>query len=262
MKRFLFAISGFLALASILTANAEDAGSILKKTSSVYRGLRSYSQSANVTDVFKSGKLRMTFGSTTKLAYRSPNLLLVTLSNPKLGTLAAASDGRQEILYASMAKRYRRQAAPPNVSEFVKTLGTLGIASAMDSLYFLQGQAADNGATGLKLIKTTKLNGHDCYQITGALKAGLIPQHSKGQVTLWVDKNTGLLQKVMFDMTNVTRFLPAKKKVKGRYVPVMVKVTGGETLVQEIEKNAINPDLPDSTFVYPLPKDAVEQNYR
>jgi len=249
-----------MGVACLQSAQAQDGLPLLKKVQAAYVGLKSYSQKTSSTVTLKMGTQRGVEGQTTELRYMQPNRVYMTISSPRLGAVTSYNNGKEMLFYSSAINSFQKRPSQPTLKAYVLALREFKIVTMLDPLAFLTGEPVEAVLSSATIKPGESLNGASCNVVTAQIKPALLGKAKSGTVTFWADKGTNLLRKVLME----TRGIPVSGKVKttenGKPVTRVRELSLDQTVSITVQELQANPALNDSSFTFPLPKGAIEQN--
>jgi outer membrane lipoprotein-sorting protein len=205
------------------------------------------------------GKNRELRGMTAELHYQQPNKILISVTSPQTGTIAAFSDGREQTVYRSQLRVYSKQAAPPSARGFIGNLSIYQIEAFMDPLFFIEGETVNKYTTSFTSKGVSKVNGQTCNVVVGQMSPAVLKGAKSGTVTFWLDPATYLIRKVQVERKGMPVRFAVKGTKDGKPATKVVTVSSDQTVSELIQEMQVNPPLNDAAFTYPIPKGSIEQ---
>ena len=256
---------------------------ILKTVAATYKTMKTYKAEGTITADIDGGGMKMKTETSFSILLKKPNRYLISWTQktmPMPGMVqsgAVWSDGTQPYLYMGIMNAYSKVA-----SDEIALGGATGIsggaAFTIPSLFmsaFKEQSAPFSRLKDPKIERTEKVEGEDCYLISGASTV------SKKEA-FWISKSTYLILKYRrsFEPPEGGRQMPemtdeqleeaikgmgqevtkeSKKKMrevmaKSRTMLKTVKMKGSST---ELQANVSSPELNNSDFAFALPEGTV-----
>ncbi len=219
-------------------AEAADARKVLEEATAAYKSLETYKSEGTVNmDCERDGK-KATLETSFSIALKKPNLYLITwtqkLEAPpvQIQSGAAWSDGTQPYLYMGIMHAYGKVSSDVMAlihTGMISPVSRLTLPSLFPSrsiqLYFPIDRLEDP-----KIETTEKIDGDDCYVISGAPNAFT-------KATYWISKSSHLIRKYRCDLTRPDN--------------------GEQSTSTETQTKISSPALTKDDFRFEPPKDAV-----
>jgi outer membrane lipoprotein-sorting protein len=241
-----------LLLLSVATpARAEDGTALVNKMEAAYAALKSYSQTMTATGVVVIEGSTSSGTVNSRLAYKAPNQLYVSLYNRASGQITVATDGRQQAVHLAKKSTVARKPAPATLKEFLAGLKAYRIVAVLDPLYFLAGGSASDLAEGFEAKGEESVKGSACDRVVGTLKRNAVATARSGTITFWIDKKTSLLRKMHLDLKGVPlRAMSSEDPASGPRVSMSLS---DQSLVETVQKLEIDPPLKDADLRVTVP---------
>ncbi|MER3474452.1 MAG: hypothetical protein C4335_10565 [Armatimonadota bacterium] len=229
-------LAGAVLLASA-PGHAQDAQAILNKVASAYKNAKTYQAQASINQTIQVGNQQQRQSGTIITKYKAPNKL-VTIVQGMQQNLHIYSDGKTLYIYSPKENQYMKGAAP---ASFAQQQGIGAVGGGDPTQIGLQLQSMFG--TGAKKLPDRKVGGKPAFVIQSS-KSGSSPD---GQGTFQMTA-TALIDKASYLLKQLT--------LNGTRTSGTQKVVQNVTIV--FASQQINPNLPDSAFVFKPPAGAKE----
>ncbi|MEJ5250498.1 MAG: outer membrane lipoprotein carrier protein LolA [Chthonomonadetes bacterium] len=232
--------AGVLAGAVLLASApgyAQDVQSILSKVTAAYRSAKSYQAQVSITETRQMGGQQQKQSTTLTTKYKAPNKMVTIVQGRE--SMQVYSDGKTMYIYLPKEKQYMKAPAPASLAQ----QGGVGAAGAGDPSQ-IGAQLQTMFATGAKKLADQTVGGKPMF----VLQSSRSGQSQDG--------------KISFKMT-ATAFIDKASYLLRQLTLSSVQSQGTQNLTQTITisfaSQQINPNLPDSVFVFKPPAGAKEQ---
>ena len=220
-----------------LPASAQDVQTILSKVAAAYKNAKSYQAQASVTETRQIGGQQQKRSSTISTKYKAPNKVVTIVEGSD--SMRMYSDGKTMYIYSPKDKEYMKMPAP---TSFAQPGGMSGVASGDPSQIGAQLQAIFG--QGAKKLPDRSVGGKPVF-VLQSTRSG---QSQDGQSSFSMT-STALIDKATYMLRQLT--LEAVQNQGAQKAKQTISVT--------FASQQINPQLPDSIFVFTPPAGAKER---
>lgn len=212
---------------------AQDVQTVLKKVAAAYKNAKSYQAQAVVTETRQMGGQQQKRSSTIHTKFKAPNKMVTVVQGSD--NLQIYSDGKTMYIYSPKDKQYMKMPAPTSLAQGATNPMAAGDPSQIGAqLQMMFGADA-------KKLPDRSLGGRPMLVIQSNRSGQSQDGKSKFAMTAtaFIDKATYMLRQLVLDAT---------------------QTQGNQKMVQKITvsfaSQQINPNLPDSLFVFKPPAGA------
>ncbi len=232
---FVSLLAGVMLLAGA-PGYAQDVQTILNRVAAAYKNAKSYQAQTTITETRQVGGQQQKRSSTISTRFKAPNKVVTIVQGSD--NLHVYSDGKTMYIYSPKEKQYMKMPAPASMAQPGASPVGAGDPSQIGAqLQMIFGADA-------KKLSDRNVDGRPMH----VLQSTRTEQSEDGKsgfkvtATAYVDKATFMLRQLTLDAT----------QSQGTQ-----KMT--QTIVVSFASQQINPNLPDSVFVFKPPAGATER---
>ncbi len=219
---------------------------VMKQCERMYAGLKSYTETADVTVHSPSGVAQQR----VKVIVMKPNYLFISVK-AEGGVREICSNGKQFTVYVPSVNRYTLSKTAPTLAGVLSLLSTHAqMGTIFNGLFFTAGEVLPPNLAQIKLVRTKQLRGQEYATISAMVPASKSKAHVKSVDVKWtwfINLNTNQIVRTDALSSPFSITMPVLSKSKGKMVghSVLMHVEVHSSVV----KSALNPPLSLSAFV-------------
>lgn len=241
-------------------APAPDANTIVKKMVTAYKKATSIQDFAEAT--FATPGVS-TYIQSSRLKWKSPNLIYFHSQDPRLGTLSMHSNGNTITLYMGKQNLFTRRNTTAKLQDTLvladkASQESFGFQNSqiLSPLSFMLSNGMPREASSFRYAGQTTLDGQRVHKVTAladlrwakAMVPNAVIEPAKREIVLWIDVKTNLLKKASGYFT--WKVISVNKERLAR------PLAGGFRFEETHRDTILNAPIPDEEFRFTPPKGA------